>query len=58
MASHDTEFRTRRAASQDESAQMQKLNEELRKLKERIERETSKKSGTKGTESNMGNPKS
>jgi len=57
MASHDTEFRTRRAASQDESAQMQKLNEELRKLKECVDHEASKKTGTKRTQSTKPNTK-
>jgi hypothetical protein len=54
---HDTDFRRLRATSQDTSAQIQKLNEELRKLKERIEREASKKTGTKRTEGNTRKPK-
>lgn len=49
---HDTDFRRLRAISQDNSARIQKLNEELRKLKERIAREGSKKTGDKRTESN------
>ena len=48
---HDTEFRRLRAISQDNTAHIQKLNEELRKLRERIERELSKKTGAKPTQS-------
>ena len=44
MASHDTELRRLRAISQDNSANIQKLNEELRKLKARIDREQATKS--------------
>ena len=43
----DTDFRRLRATSQDNTVKIQKLNEELRKLKERIERETSAKTETK-----------
>jgi hypothetical protein len=43
MASHDTELRKPRAISQDNSARIQKLNEEFRKLKERIDREQASK---------------
>ena len=55
---HDTDFRRLRAISQDNSARIQKLNEELRKLKERIEREASKKIGTKRADSDTRNTKS
>jgi hypothetical protein len=49
---HDTDFRRLRAASQDNTAHIQKLNEELRKLRERIERELSKNTGAEPPESN------
>ena len=57
MASHDTERRTRRAISQDNSASIQKLNQELRKLKEGAEREGLNKDGPKPSETNTRKPK-
>ena len=56
MASHDTEFRTRRATSQQNTVTIQKLNEELRKLKGHIDRQHPTTSGPKRDESNK--PKS
>ena len=47
MASHDTEHRTRRSLSQDNSARIQNLNKELRKLKEGTRREELNKAGSK-----------
>jgi len=46
MASHDTEIRKFRAAAQDKSVSTQKLHEEVRKLKDRLEVERLKTSGT------------
>ena len=54
---HDTDFRRLRAISQDNSARIQKLNEELRKLKECVDHEASKKTGTKRTQSTKPNTK-
>jgi uncharacterized protein Yka (UPF0111/DUF47 family) len=54
MASHDTEIRRLRAASQESTVQVQKLNEELRKLKESIDREQA----TKRKPGNSRKPKS
>jgi TolA-binding protein len=47
MASHDTDLRKLRAASQENTARIQKLNEELSKLKGRIARRDSDASETK-----------
>ena len=56
MASHDTELRTLRATSQENTVNIQKLNEELRKLKGHIDREHPTPSGRKRDERNK--PKS
>ena len=55
MASHDTEFHNRRASSQDNATRIQKLNEALRKLKERVDREHSNRYRT--DESKVDKPK-
>jgi hypothetical protein len=55
---HDTDFRRLRAISQDNTAHIQKLNEELRKLRERIERELTKKTSAKSAESTTRKTKS
>jgi hypothetical protein len=47
MASHDTELRKLRAVSQENTVKIQKLNDELRKLKDRIARRDSGGNGTK-----------
>jgi len=47
MASHDTELRKLRAVSQENTVKIQKLNDELRKLKDRIARRDSGGHGTK-----------
>jgi hypothetical protein len=39
MASHDTEIRKLRALAQDNSVSIQKLHEEVRRLKDRLELE-------------------
>jgi hypothetical protein len=39
MASHDTEIRKLRALTQDNSVSIQKLHEEVRRLKDRLELE-------------------
>ena len=51
MASYDTESRTLRATSQENTVNIQKLNEELRKLKHQIDRQRSNTNGTKLDES-------
>jgi hypothetical protein len=56
MASHDTQFHNLRATSQDNAARVQTLNEALRKLKERIDREHSNKNRV--DESSVPKPKS
>lgn len=48
MARHDTKPGTLRARSQDNTTGVQKLNEELRKLREGTGRETSEKSAKRG----------
>ena len=45
MASHDTEIRKLRALAQDNSVNIQKLHEEVRKLKDRLELERLKTTG-------------
>jgi len=42
MASHDTKRGNSRAISQDNTVRIKKLNQELRKLKEHIQRKASK----------------
>jgi hypothetical protein len=44
MASHDTEIRKLRALAQDNSVSIQKLHEEVRRLKDRLELERLKTS--------------
>jgi hypothetical protein len=51
MACYDAESRTLRATSQENTVNIQKLNEELRKLKDQIDRQRSNTSGTKLDES-------
>ena len=45
MASHDTEIRKLRAAAQDNNVTIQKLHEEVRRLKDRLELERLKTAG-------------
>ena len=58
MASHDTGRRKMRAISQDNSASIQKLNEELRNLKGHREREGLNKKGPRRGAENTRKPKS
>jgi hypothetical protein len=58
MARHDTKRGTQRAISQDNTTGVQKLNEELRKLKEDTDREALDKTATKRTAGNTRKPKS
>jgi hypothetical protein len=46
MASHDTEIRKLRAAAQDNNVRIQKLHEEVRRLKDRLELERLKTGGS------------
>jgi hypothetical protein len=46
MASHDTEIRKLRALAQDNSVTIQKLHEEVRKLKNRLDLERLKTGGS------------
>jgi len=46
MASHDTEIRKLRAAAQDNNVSIQKLHEEVRRLKDRLELERLKTAGS------------
>jgi hypothetical protein len=57
MASYDAEVPKLRAISQDNSASIQKLNEELRKLKAGIQREASRKAGSPAVKSDTHEPK-
>jgi hypothetical protein len=58
MASHDTEIRHRRAISQDNNAEVQMLNKELRKLKESSSRQISNKTEIKSADEKTSEPKS
>ena len=58
MASHDTGLRKRRAISQDNSARIDKLQKEFRKLNTGTKPKGLTKSDVKRSEGNAGKPKS